>query len=173
MIKSKGNITSFQCKLALECTEWSVQFALFNIHKLYNLRRTVSNMQCSVCSVLCEFWCVHWAANKCAPVCIDAKKTEHAAKAWTFSAVENPAQQIWVSTSFETDLRFESAYLHFSDCFEQLASKACSVLPTSNIGPLQLINRVKRNIFKRGFIFYFASSEIMPSRMCSHIGCIY
>ena len=36
-------------------------------------------------------------------------------------AVENPAQQIWVSTSFETDLRFESAYLHFPDCFEQLA----------------------------------------------------
>ena len=35
-------------------------------------------------------------------------------------AVENPAQQIWVSTSFETDLRFESAYLHFPDCFEQL-----------------------------------------------------
>lgn len=43
-----------------------------------------------------------------------AKKTEHGAKAWTFSAVENPARQIWVSTSFETDLRFESAYFAFS-----------------------------------------------------------
>ena len=43
-----------------------------------------------------------------------------------FCAVENPAQQIWVSTSFEADRlglspECESAYLHFPDCFEQLA----------------------------------------------------
>ena len=56
--------------------------------------------------------------------------------------MENPARQIWVSTSFETDLPFESAYLHFSKhCFEQLAPDLLS----SKIDPMQVIKRVKGN----------------------------
>ena len=45
---------------------------------------------------------------------------------------------------FETDLRErESAYLQFTDCFELVAHVPRVLL---NIGPLQLIIRVKRNI---------------------------
>ena len=66
------------------------------------------NIQCSVTSIQRAVWIMQCA------VFSGAKKTEHGAKAWTFSAVENPARQIWVSTSFETDLRFESAYFAFS-----------------------------------------------------------
>ena len=96
-----------------------LRIVVYNFRASSNMHYAVLSIGCAVRIVQCATCSVQCAANRRA-VCSGAKKTEHAAKARTFSAVENPAQQIWVSTSFETDLRFESAYLHFPDCFEQL-----------------------------------------------------
>ena len=61
----------------------------------------------------------------------------------------------------------ESAYLQFTDCFELVAHVPRVLL---NIGPLQLIIRVKRNIWESVFS---ASSKRAPRRVCSCNGCTF
>ena len=66
----------------------------------------------------------------------------------------------------------ESAYLQFTDCFELVAHVPRVLL---NIGPLQLIIRVKRNIWglEKKLNFFSSSSKRAPRRVCSCNGCTF
>ena len=97
----------------------------------------------------------------------EAKKTEHAAKAWRFSAVENPARQIWVSLwNWSERERVLTCSLQIALSWSRMCRAFCSIL-----GRCCNLSSGSREIFESRF--FSASSKRAPRRICSCNGCTF
>ena len=131
-------------------------------HNMQSVRETLHGvLKISVHSVLCSElrWCVscsgRWGEEN--RTCSESLKILCAGK-------PRPAN---LGLALKLIWERESAYLQFTDCFELVAHVPRVLL---NIGPLQLIIRVKRNISES---IFSASSKRAPRRVCSCNGCTF